>query len=358
MALLIAAGILLIVLMFNRFWREAFHLAALIILSSCSLIASRMIYFSPRPGGLENGPTTSSFPSGHVTLTVALLGFLAILITAEWPQKWRKTIYYIAAIPMLAVATARLYFGAHWLTDILGAFCLGLFWVMMIAISYRRFENSTSTGKTFSITAPIALFIGSLIYGGFAYHKTFIDYQIYYPQYTITQSNWWQQRSSQIALYGESRLGKLNRPLNIEWLGDLYQISKDLKNQGWEQQRAGWNWRQWASKNKQRLPLVPKLFLNKPPVLVMLKPLANNKIFVLQLWYTNLTIKDTKFPLWLGTIHFYLPKHKLLSLHHKAQNEYLFNNVVSQFRKYLKHWQTKISFIPQSEQPREIHDLN
>lgn len=95
------------------------------------------------PGGLF-----SSYPSGHVALTVVAYGLLGWL----WSRDARSRVESLAALALPAVPTAlvslgRLRLGAHWPSDIAASIVLGAVWVMVLATIVGRVER-TATGPT------------------------------------------------------------------------------------------------------------------------------------------------------------------------------------------------------------------
>ncbi|MUM18828.1 phosphatase PAP2 family protein [Mycobacterium sp. CBMA271] len=87
-----------------------------------------------------------SFPSGHVTGTVALLGIFAV-ITATYGSAavrlcWAVTTASVAVI----MAMTRLYLGVHWLTEVLGGLVLGSLAVLVGRRIWLARDNRRAAG--------------------------------------------------------------------------------------------------------------------------------------------------------------------------------------------------------------------
>jgi undecaprenyl-diphosphatase len=77
--------------------------------------------------------TGYAFPSGHTTMATATCGMLAALLAATTPRWGRKVAAWTAALLLAGlVGLARLYLGASWLTDVLGALTLGAAWLFVL----------------------------------------------------------------------------------------------------------------------------------------------------------------------------------------------------------------------------------
>lgn len=81
-----------------------------------------------------------SFPSGHVIGILAIFGLLLLL--APWlignrPLRW--LVQGFAAFLILAVGPARVYVGAHWPSDVLGSYVLGVLFLVPAVWAYRTF---------------------------------------------------------------------------------------------------------------------------------------------------------------------------------------------------------------------------
>jgi membrane-associated phospholipid phosphatase len=72
------------------------------------------------------------FPSAHVLSLVVLLGYLGYVIATSRRQVWRRTAWTVCAAAVMAVAYSRMHLDAHWLSDVLGGFTIGLAYLFLI----------------------------------------------------------------------------------------------------------------------------------------------------------------------------------------------------------------------------------
>lgn len=79
----------------------------------------------PRPSGLSAG-----FPSGHTFMATVVLELAVVLVwTRLRSSVGRATAAFAAGLLLVGVAMSRLYLGAHWPADVLGAFLAGTAYV-------------------------------------------------------------------------------------------------------------------------------------------------------------------------------------------------------------------------------------
>jgi membrane-associated phospholipid phosphatase len=100
---------------------------ALVITATIKLLTDRM-----RPDGGLTDTFSSAFPSGHAVRAAAVYTLVAWLVlrwTSPHRRTTRVTVVAVAVAMILAIGASRLLLGAHWLTDVVGGYVLGILWV-------------------------------------------------------------------------------------------------------------------------------------------------------------------------------------------------------------------------------------
>ncbi|KQS57564.1 phosphoesterase [Brevundimonas sp. Leaf363] len=88
----------------------------------------------------------ASFPSGHALLSTVFYLTLGVMLTSAFPQRRLKAYALVVAVTVAAViGLTRIYLGAHWASDVIGGWCVGVAWAMtlwLIAHALQRFQRS------------------------------------------------------------------------------------------------------------------------------------------------------------------------------------------------------------------------
>jgi undecaprenyl-diphosphatase len=86
----------------------------------------------PRPDFISQARVfTTSFPSGHATLSAITYLTIAALL-ARSQSSTRIGVYFIvlAALLTILIGVSRIYLGVHYPTDVLGGWCVGAAWAL------------------------------------------------------------------------------------------------------------------------------------------------------------------------------------------------------------------------------------
>ncbi len=131
----------------TKSWREG----GLVIMSSLGavVIATMFKYVAnrPRPDAslihqIGQAAAGSSFPSGHVLHYVGLYGFLLYLsFTRLRNHRLRYTLVTIFGLLLFLIGLSRIDLGAHWFSDVLGAYLIGIFWLYLMSLIDTRFRQ-------------------------------------------------------------------------------------------------------------------------------------------------------------------------------------------------------------------------
>jgi len=140
------AGVLLILgagaigLLVRQRRRTAAHFVIASLLALPLNVAIKAWIGRPRPAGDVQVivPVLGlSFPSGHSMASTLVLGFLAFLVWVHSRDRWRAPTTALFALAPVLVGLSRIYLGAHWLSDVIGGWTVGLFLLLLFAEGYK-----------------------------------------------------------------------------------------------------------------------------------------------------------------------------------------------------------------------------
>jgi membrane-associated phospholipid phosphatase len=87
--------------------------------------------------------TSYSFPSGHTMMATVLYGALsAVVISQVRDRSWRLLTIIVAIFLIALVGFSRIYLGAHYLSDVLGAIAEGAAWLALCLTTMDTWRRS------------------------------------------------------------------------------------------------------------------------------------------------------------------------------------------------------------------------
>lgn len=315
-ALILAMTLLMcFVLCLKKHYRAAAYFACTLIVSAAVAFACKHLYFSARPQDINFIKGSSSFPSGHTLLAVCFYGLISFFSSQVLPLKQRKKVHGFFVLLILSIALSRLYLGAHWPTDILGSVLLGAAILLGMIMLYRRHSSQRLdiSQRYWLLALLICIIIPWL---GFNYHLQATQMKQYqlapHQQISITTEQWWQNPTKVLPIYRRNRFNHRIQPFNLQWNDSLKHATSILLKDHWSIITNKDNFTKavislTSKELKYKQPLLPWLYLNKQPALLLVKTLGKNKdALELRLWKTQVSLNNNPYPLLIGTLNYHL----------------------------------------------------
>ena len=144
--------VVLVAFIFYRFKykRESYFILS-IMLSGLLILGVKNLIDRPRPTAfyvrLVEINRFQSFPSGHVMSYVLFFGFIIILMRELKGISLftKRLITYSSAFFILTIAFSRIYLGAHWFSDTVGGFLLGV--ISLFLLCYFYFNKAVKKNR-------------------------------------------------------------------------------------------------------------------------------------------------------------------------------------------------------------------
>ncbi len=148
-------GTLLLLFIGAAFFVKGHHLEAVMILISTFGAEVVSVIFKQLVHRVRPDPTLihqvmhytqhDSFPSGHVLYYIGLFGFLLFLTYTLFSKSpWHRLFLVLFAVLILLVGPSRIYLGAHWFSDVLGAYLIGFVWLVIMAGVYQKVRSKSA----------------------------------------------------------------------------------------------------------------------------------------------------------------------------------------------------------------------
>jgi undecaprenyl-diphosphatase len=258
-----------------------------------------------RPVDFQSG---FSFPA-HVSMSLAVFGFLALLIARELPFRRRWLPYTVAGILVVAIAFSRVYLGVHWFSDVLGGASVGLLWVTLLGIAYDRHPAPALPLKRLLAVTLAVLFMAGAWQLEFRYKQDLADYAPRTEVRFVTLTDWLNGYWRELPAYRIDIEGVNTQPLNFQWAGTPTTLQQILGKQGWQSAPEfgvlrAMNWLA-PHPDSASLPILYQVHDGQHQKLLLVrKGNGTDRTTVLRLWPANVETIDYATSIWIGAVSY------------------------------------------------------
>ena len=252
----------------------------------------------------EGEPTLAELPHRAYALSTVVLGFFALLIAKDLTARRRKWPYLATAALLAMIGFAHFYLGRASFIGLLGALALGMGWLALVGISYRRRAIARTRPTLLILVFYLALLMIAGAEVGRGAELLRVQTQLEQPLRTKAQAYWWDQGWRELP-EKRSRLGSAPyQRFDFQLAADLDEWSAALERSGWQQPDIVSPWRLLSRPvmpdDGASAPHLPRDFAGRPEDLMLVLDHADGQRTVLRLWDSGTRLTPDAVPLWLG----------------------------------------------------------
>ncbi|WP_407352600.1 VTT domain-containing protein [Luteimonas sp. R10] len=297
-----AASLAMLWLLWRRRWIAAAHWLAALAFGLVLTTVLESVIDMPQPPIAHSG---FGFPSMSVTMSTITLGFFAVLIARELPGRSRVWPYLVSGAVVALLGFARIYLGAHWLSDVVGGMLLGIVWLLALGIAYRR-----HVARSFWMRPLALVFYGSFAAAALWHAPRAADPLLSsfvppLPTLAMAPEEWWQDGWRQLPSRRNERDSEQRWPLDVQVAGPLPPLQAHLETRGWHAQaQADWT-AALGLLDDDAAPaqqvVLPATLDTEAETLLLRRRVSPGRIQVLRLWRAPAVLSGG-LPLWVGSV--------------------------------------------------------
>ena len=264
------------------------------------------IIVTPHPSGNYLSHIGSSFPATPLAIMISMISFSTLLLIKNM-NNWHAYVYryFSLAISILACFSC-LYLGDYWFSDVMAAIFAGVFCSLVTYLFYRRKVLNESINANWITLIIISWSVVIMLESFFNLQQSMLEHQIVFTKKTITLSQWKNQNENTLPRYRNNRLGLPVDLINIQYIGSLSTIEKQLIALGWKPVNKSF-WKVVLEQMKDsdtalRLPILTQLYQNKKPRLIMVRKF-NKYYFIIRFWESSYSIKPSGEKIFFASLH-------------------------------------------------------
>ncbi len=294
-------------LMWRRNWRMVAHWVIAVAAVALLTWALKLHTGVARPPLLDTSAMSYAFPSMHAALSVAVYGFLAVAIARELRGYWHWVPYSLTVFLVVSIGFSRLYLGAHWLSDILAGWSLGLIWVATMGIAYRHHPAPSLHVRSLAPLSLLVLFSVATLHSSRSLQQDLAFYQPSRPEpVAITRADWLDHTWRTLPAFRDDLEGRHHHPLTVQWMGSLEMLRAVLEANGWETPTGSgvigladfFN----SEAGIDDMPILPQLHRGQPQKLLMVRHVPDgSRLLTVRLWESGYYNPEEDTVLWIGS---------------------------------------------------------
>ena len=251
------------------------------------------------------GSSLSEVPHRAFALATLIFGFFAVMVAKDLHARRRKWPYLATSVILAALGFAPFYLGQASMIGLMAAFALGLGWLALVGIGYRRLARPRTHPVLFALVLVGAFLVIAAAHVRLAFDDALAASRLSPPEHQLERAVW---LMSDWSLLPErrSRLGTAAvQRFDLQLEADLDLLEGALRDAGWWRPPTAQPFgllRHLASGSDAEAPNVPRDFAGRPEDLVLALELPDGGRLVLRLWDSGVRLVPGAAALWLGQV--------------------------------------------------------
>jgi len=298
-------GAVLVVLLARRCYRTALFWALTALGGLLGVQLLKSVIHLPRPIELYHGASMYGFPSSHTAMSVILYGFIAILLARRLSGRWRWGLFSVVLLISFVIGFSRLYLGAHWLSDVLGGYFIGMSWTAFMGIICLKGGDEMIPRRLLALTVAVVLLVAGSWHAVQRHADDLVFYSPQNEEKTTSLAAWQAGGWQELPAWRIDMEGEPEQPLTVQWAGSIDDLARVLEKHGW-QQPLPLNLKKFLGIFSMdtplaQLPLLPRLHDGRAEDLLLVRIVEGRRL-VLRLWPSDVISGESSSPLVVGTL--------------------------------------------------------
>lgn len=226
-------------LVWLRRWRLAGMAGLAFVGAAIFVPLAKSLLHRARPLPNYSGAEAFGFPSGHATLSIAIVGTIVVILAHNLPTRWKSAVYAVTGAALALVALSRLYLLAHWPSDVLAGLLFGGSVVVLLAFLLQGRNLRLPAGRI-AIGLAVIYWATYAVHVDRDYHGALAAYSRPLPVIAISRDDWlngqWKQIPAARVLFD----GEFAEPLILQTDLQIAGLRSALLQAGWQEHSPTW----------------------------------------------------------------------------------------------------------------------